>query len=183
MPPSGPSYGYQQHSQPPPYGEERRPSAPPIYSTHPPSQSIVVTSRPESSPQPGHQPLPPHHTLPHISPPPPHLQRRMQEAPPALMEPKTEQIERPLQPSLLNTASAIKKLPQRKSHSIFTPIEENRSILSQHLASFASDPQGPKLDSSPGTVGRSMSYEAAHAARNGSSASPLSTTALTTWFS
>ncbi|SPO02219.1 uncharacterized protein DNG_04892 [Cephalotrichum gorgonifer] len=53
------------------------------------------------------------------------------------MEPKTEPAsERPRVP-LLNTSDAIKRQPQRKQHSIFTPIDENRSILSQHLASFA----------------------------------------------
>ncbi|ROW18445.1 hypothetical protein VPNG_00447 [Cytospora leucostoma] len=61
-----------------------------------------------------------------------------QEAPPAAVEPKKEAPERPApQAPLLDTASAIKKMPQRKQHSIFTPIDENRSVLSQHLAAFA----------------------------------------------
>lgn len=69
--------------------------------------------------------------------------------------------------------TAIKKLPQRKSHSIFTPIEENRSILSQHLASFASEPQvmaksdvGPALPTS-----RSQSVDGS-VSRNGHAPSP-----------
>lgn len=36
----------------------------------------------------------------------------------------------------MDAVSAIKKMPQRKQHSIFTPIDENRSVLSQHLAAF-----------------------------------------------
>lgn len=119
---------------------------PPAYSSHPPSHGIQAPSRPEPSPQPNHQQLPPNPPIPHISPPPPQPpqhplgERRLHDPPPPPpVIPKSEPMERP-QPPLLNTDSAIKKLPQRKSHSIFTPIEENRSILSQHLASFASEP-------------------------------------------
>ncbi|KAJ3472931.1 hypothetical protein NLG97_g10624 [Lecanicillium saksenae] len=42
-------------------------------------------------------------------------------------------------PPLLNTDSAIKKLPPRRSHSIFTPVEENRSILGQHSKLFSTE--------------------------------------------
>ncbi|KAK8928067.1 Transcription factor RLM1 [Metarhizium anisopliae] len=90
--------------------------------------------------------------------------RRPQDPPPPpRVEPKTEPLDR--QPLGLNTDIAIKKLPQRKSHSIFTPIEENRSILSQHLASFASESQGIKTESN-----RSQSVDAS--SRGGPSASP-----------
>lgn len=79
--------------------------------------------------------------------------------PPPPVEPKTEPSDRQ-QPPLLNTDPAIKKLPQRKSHSIFTPIEENRSILSQHLASFAAEPQAAKGESGqPAGVNRSQSAD------------------------
>jgi len=127
----------------PPYAvDERRVSAPPAYSQS--SQPIPTISRAEPSP-----PLPVHHhhqSIPQISTTPPQPERRSPQPPPPV-EPRTEQPERP-QPPLLNTDTAIKKLPQRKSHSIFTPIEENRSILSQHLASFASDAAAIKSESS-----------------------------------
>ncbi|CRK47732.1 hypothetical protein BN1723_020370, partial [Verticillium longisporum] len=59
---------------------------------------------------------------------------------------KQESRDKPRAP-LLNTDYAIKKMPQRKQHSIFTPIDENRSILSQHLASFAAaDSSASKSD-------------------------------------
>ncbi|KAM0299905.1 hypothetical protein HYE67_005794 [Fusarium culmorum] len=134
---------HQQHQphQPGPYMEDRRspmPSPmPPAYSSQPPSQGIQAPARPTPSPQPNQQQHPTS-TYSQMSPPPPQPERRLQDLPPPPPPPvevKTEPQERP-QPPLLNTDSAIKKLPQRKSHSIFTPIEENRSILSQHLASF-----------------------------------------------
>ncbi|KAK4648039.1 resistance to lethality of mkk1p386 overexpression [Podospora bellae-mahoneyi] len=83
---------------------------------------------------------PPSHELPQIRPPPQEPQ------PPAPVETmaKPELVDRPRQPPLLDTA--IKKAPPRKGGSIFTPIDENRSILSQHLAAFhpevKSEPQG-----------------------------------------
>ncbi|SPJ75791.1 probable RLM1 - transcription factor of the MADS box family [Fusarium torulosum] len=142
---SQPQYAYHQQPGPmqqqAPYMDDRRspmPSPmPPAYTSQPPSQGIQAPARPTPSPQPGQQHLPP--SLSQMSPPPPQPERRLQDPPPPPpIEPKTEPQERP-QPPLLNTDSAIKKLPQRKSHSIFTPIEENRSILSQHLASFTSE--------------------------------------------
>ncbi|KAF4995551.1 hypothetical protein FDECE_12750, partial [Fusarium decemcellulare] len=144
MPQQGPHPQYATYH---PYMEERRspmPSPmPPAYSSQPPSQGIQAPARPTPSPQPNHQQLPPN-PVPHISPPPPQpqqVERRLQDPPPPPpVEPKTEPQERPQPPLMLNTDTAIKKLPQRKSHSIFTPIEENRSILSQHLASFAAEP-------------------------------------------
>lgn len=68
-------------------------------------------------------------------------------------------------------------MPQRKSHSIFTPIEENRSILSQHLASFAAEPQAVKSESGLAAVAsahsRSQSVDAsAPASRDGTVTSP-----------
>lgn len=44
----------------------------------------------------------------------------------------------------LDTTAAVKKMPPRKGHSIFTPIDENRSILSQHLESFVPEPRNIK---------------------------------------
>lgn len=87
------------------------------------------------------------------------------------MEPKPEHTpEKPGAP-LLDTASAIKKLPQRKQHSIFTPIDENRSILSQHLASFVSEPKGIKEE--PSLNGnRSQSVDVGAVSRNTNGSSP-----------
>ncbi|TLD12456.1 uncharacterized protein PgNI_04356 [Pyricularia grisea] len=73
-----------------------------------------------------------------LPPPPPPLEVKTELAPPA-------QPGRIPQPSLLDTA--VKKLPRQKQHSIFTPIDENRSILSQHLAAFHAEPS--KSKSSP----------------------------------
>lgn len=180
-----------QYSYPPPqqsYVEERRPSAPPGFPSQlppppppppPPSHAAPVDARPElSPPQPNTQHLPPH-PMPYVSPPTPQpgLDRRLQDLqPPPPVEPKTELSERP-QPPLLNTDTAVKKMPQRKSHSIFTPIEENRSILSQHLASFAAEPLAVKSENGP-TGGpqphsRSQSVEPlAPPSRDGTAMSP-----------
>lgn len=78
-------------------------------------------------------------------------------------------MSQPPQPPLLNTESAIKKLPQRKSHSIFTPVEENRSILSQHLASFASEPiKSESAAAAAAANSRAHSNDAAAASRTSS---------------
>ncbi|EXU97001.1 SRF-type transcription factor family protein [Metarhizium robertsii] len=156
----------QQQQQHQSYVDDRRPSAPPAYAPQPPPHAIPVASRPEPSPPhtgSHQQPLAPQHSVPHISPPPQPDRRPQDPPPPPRVEPKTEPLDR--QPLGLNTDIAIKKLPQRKSHSIFTPIEENRSILSQHLASFASESQGIKTESN-----RSQSVDAS--SRGGPSASP-----------
>ncbi|KAK1247309.1 hypothetical protein MKX07_002218 [Trichoderma sp. CBMAI-0711] len=140
MPPQPGPYPYQPPPQP--YMEERRPSAPPAFSAHPPPQPLAVGPRTENpSPQPPHQLLPPQSMPPHTSPQP--ARRHLDPQPPPPVEPRAEAPEKPKAP-LINTDTAIKKMSQRKSHSIFTPIEENRSILSQHLASFASEPQSIK---------------------------------------
>lgn len=141
--PHGPQYPHP--APPPPHMQmhmenQRQSSVPPSFPPHHPPQQ-------HSPPQPARHSLSPpqqRHGLPsaptrRVSPQPrPMLQPPSQEGPPAPLEPKTEPIERPVPAApLLDTASAIKKLPQRKQHSIFTPIDENRSVLSQHLAAFA----------------------------------------------
>ncbi|KAK2676506.1 Transcription factor, MADS-box [Fusarium oxysporum f. sp. vasinfectum] len=117
-----PQYAYHQQpshmQQPGPYMDDRRspmPSPmPPAYTSQPPSQPIQAPVRPTPSPQPPQQQLPPN--MSQMSPPPPQPERRLHDPPPPPpVEPKTEPQERP-QPPLLNTDSAIKKLPQRKSH-------------------------------------------------------------------
>ncbi|KAI1414869.1 hypothetical protein F5Y13DRAFT_196835 [Hypoxylon sp. FL1857] len=155
-PPAPGQYQYaaaQQHPQVQSYMEDqRRSSVPPSYPPQGPPQN-QQPPRP-SPPQPTHQ-LPPQQN-PHMSPPqPPHqhleppqqpsqMQQSVpeQQMPPAPMEPKHEPLQERTGQPMLDTASAIKKMPQRKQHSIFTPIDENRSILSQHLASFNAEPRG-----------------------------------------
>ncbi|PNY29975.1 Transcription factor RLM1, partial [Tolypocladium capitatum] len=170
MPQHGGQYSYPPQHQP--YMEDRRPPAPMGYATQPPPNPLPVTARMVPSP-PRTNNLPPH-PAPHMSPPPPHPgheRRPLDAQPPPLVEPRTESSDRP-QPPLLNTDAAIKKLPQRKSHSIFTPIEENRSILSQHLASFAAEPQAAKGESGqPAGANRSRSADPG-ASRDGAAASP-----------
>ncbi|KAK9416506.1 putative MADS-box domain-containing protein [Seiridium unicorne] len=167
------------HPQMQPYVEDQRRSSvpPPNY----PPQGPPQNQQRMSPPQPHPQQLPPQQVS-HMSPPQPqhqhlevpqhHHHRPSQEPqPPAPMEPKPEPLpEKPSQP-FLDTASAIKKLPQRKQHSIFTPIDENRSILSQHLASFASEPRGLKEE--PGMNGnRSQSVDVGSVSRTNVDSSP-----------
>ncbi|KAI1104601.1 hypothetical protein F4804DRAFT_306623 [Jackrogersella minutella] len=155
-PPAPAQYQYaatQQHAPVQTYMEEqRRSSVPPSYPPQGSSQGQPPTRH--SPPQPTHQ-MPPRQQTPHMSPPQPppqHLEPSQQQSSqmsqpmaepqqlPTLIEPKREPQER--SGPLLDTASAIKKMPQRKGHSIFTPIDENRSILGQHLASFNAEPRG-----------------------------------------
>lgn len=161
MPPQPGPYPFQPpQQQQQPYMEERRPSAPPAFNAHPPPQPMAAGPRPEPSPpQPPHQLVPPHSIPPHMTSPQP-SRRPLDPQPPPPVEPKPEAPERPKAP-LINTDIAIKKISQRKSHSIFTPIEENRSILSQHLASFASEPQ------SQPNANRSQSADNGPIIRNG----------------
>lgn len=101
----------------------------------------------------------------------------------APMDPKPEFRDRPAQPPLLNTDSAIKKMPQRKQHSIFTPIDENRSILSQHFASFAAPDNSPRADpavkveagvrSDSGSRSQSVDTGGANRGQDGTSSPPL----------
>lgn len=173
----------QPHTQlPPQYVEDQhRSSMPPSYPPQGPQPPPV--SRAEPSPRPLPQQLPPQapppHTA-HMSPPQPQPQQlepqpqsqpppQEPQQPPAPMEPKPEPpSERPRVP-LLNTSDAIKRQPQRKQHSIFTPIDENRSILSQHLASFAAEPERiknePRIKNESNS--RSQSIDVGSVTRNG----------------
>lgn len=157
-------------AQPPPaqpYMDERRVSAPPPPYASQTSHPMPAVSRTEPSP-PQHT----HHhaqSIPQISTTPPQSERREPQPPPPV-EPKSEHPMERAQPPLLNTDTAIiKKLPQRKSHSIFTPIEEDRSILSRHLASFASDAHAVKVESSLSNASRPHSVDVTSSARNISS--------------
>lgn len=144
----------------PPGSQYAHPPPPPHMQMHMENQR--QSSVPPSFPPQNHQPSPPHparHSLsppqqrhglpdgplrrasPPLPPPPPppsQMQPPSQEDMPAPMEPRSEAKDRPAPHAPLgDVPSAIKKLPQRKQHSIFTPIDENRSVLSQHLAAFA----------------------------------------------
>jgi MADS-box transcription factor len=163
---------HQQHPQQPhhqQYMDDRHHSAPPppppMYSQAP-TQTIPITRTEPSPPQPHHQPIPSHPVIRYPSPS-PQPERRLQDLPPPppppIMELKRE-TDRPTQPSLLTTDTAIKKMG-RKSHSIFTPIEENRSILSQHLAAF-------DRKSEANAANRAQSVDVASVNRNGATASP-----------
>ncbi|KAF6841904.1 MADS-box protein GGM13 [Colletotrichum musicola] len=166
---------------PPQPPTQQLPPQPSQISPPPQPQQLEPQQQPHPSPQPQHQPQPPpqHQQHQQHQPPPPPPQP--QETMPAPMEPRSEAHDRP-QPPLLNTDSAIKKLPQRKQHSIFTPIDENRSILSQHLASFASEQSSGKVEASRAqlpdqvsikTENRSQSVDVGAVSRtNGSTSSP-----------
>ncbi|KAI8624074.1 hypothetical protein F5Y19DRAFT_338214 [Xylariaceae sp. FL1651] len=156
--------------------EARRSSATPNYPPQAPA-------RPQPSPPQVHiQQLP--QAVPHMSPPQPshqHLEvpqqslhpqpqhiSEPQTQPPAPMDPpKSERLyDRPSQPGL--DTSIIRKLPQRnQSGSIFTPIDDNRSILGQHLDSFQSE---PSIKEEPGS--RSQSVDVGAVSRNKTSTSP-----------
>ncbi|EGY17257.1 hypothetical protein VD0002_g9307 [Verticillium dahliae] len=168
----------QQHMQ---YLEDqRRASMPPTYPQN--TQGPQVSRISPSPPQPNAQQLPQQHQQSsHVSPPPPQPQQlepqhHQEGAMLAPTEPvKQESRDKPRAP-LLNTDYAIKKMPQRKQHSIFTPIDENRSILSQHLASFAAaDSSASKSDAGIKieSVNRSQSVDVGAVSRtNGHTSSP-----------
>ncbi|CAN8101454.1 unnamed protein product [Discula destructiva] len=147
-----PNHQYPHPPPPPP------PPPPPHMQMHMEQQrqsSVPPNFPPQNAPQQQSPPQPARHSLsppqhrhglpsaPMRRPSPPPQQRSQmqadQEAMPAPMEPsRSEQNDRPTQKAAhMDAVSAIKKLPQRKQHSIFTPIDENRSVLSQHLAAFA----------------------------------------------
>lgn len=132
---------HQYRHHPPPHmqmhmEQQRQSSVPPNF---PPQNGPQQPSPPQPA---RHSLSPPQHRhglpsapLRRPSPPPQRSQMQTdQEAMPAPTEPISDQNDRLAPP---DAASAIKKLPQRKQHSIFTPIDENRSVLFQHLLAFA----------------------------------------------
>ena len=89
---------------------------------------------------------------------------------------KPEPVEKPRQPLLLDTN--VKTQPSRKGGSIFTPIDENRSILSQHLAAFRSEIK-PETQSKPEEPAKTevptsqpQSVDGGNGPRNGNASSP-----------
>ncbi|KAI2626382.1 hypothetical protein GGS21DRAFT_493327 [Xylaria nigripes] len=166
-PPPPAQYQYTTVAHPPqmtPYIEEpRRSTGTPNFAPPPPPPQ--AGSRPQPSPPQVHiQQLPPQ-PVPHVSPPQsshhlevpvpqrqPHIQ--LQHIPESQIQqsasmdpPRSERLhDRPIQPGL--DTSIIRKLPRgNQSGSIFTPIDDNRSILGQHLDSFHADIHVKKEDS------------------------------------
>ncbi|KAJ2905723.1 Transcription factor RLM1 [Zalerion maritima] len=170
------SYAPAAPMQPYPMEEQRRASIPPPQN-FPPPQAPQPQQIPRSEPSPPQsepQQLPPQ-PIPQINVPAPSPsptpgpqpqpqpeQARASQAPeaeqqPAMAtaEPKLERMH-PKPKVFLNTNTEVKRMPGRKQQSIFTPIEEARSILSQHLAAF--QPM-PKPDQAGGN--RSQSIDSA----------------------
>ncbi|KAL2158022.1 hypothetical protein VTH06DRAFT_4832 [Thermothelomyces fergusii] len=87
---------------------------------------------------------------------------------PAEPKPKQDLVEKARQPLLLNTN--IKKQPPRKGGSIFTPIDEDKSILQQHLAAFSR----PEIKAEASPPSRPQPTEAASAPRGSNPSSPPS---------
>ncbi|KAK5663769.1 hypothetical protein OQA88_4200 [Cercophora sp. LCS_1] len=143
----------------PPQPMQHMPPTPPQPQVHPmrsppqPQHQIQPPVQQQQPPQPPHQEQPQHHL-----PPPPEPQ------PPAPVEPKpkAEPAERP-RASLLALDTNIKNKPRGRG-SIFTPIDENRSILSQHLAAFSE----PKVEG----ANRSQSIDVGAVSRGNNTSSP-----------
>ncbi|CAK7215559.1 resistance to lethality of mkk1p386 overexpression [Sporothrix curviconia] len=169
MPPSFPPHVAPGNSLPPPPQVQQRHSVSPpqAHSQQLPHQHAP----PRNSPHPPNLPPPPHNAmqlqqqqqLRHEQPSPPQPPQIQEPQPPTPVEPKTEAPE----------WHEVKKLPQRKQYSIFTPIDENRSILSQHLAAFRSEPLKPDPSSSSGPNSKPN-------ADNSSSTATTTTTTTTT---
>ncbi|TVY50666.1 Transcription factor RLM1 [Lachnellula cervina] len=159
-PPQYPNYGpppqQQQHAHPQQvqqiYAEEqRRASMPPNF---PPQER--PPSRPEPSP-----PLPRPQQVPQQQSPP----QQHQPPPPQQQEPEKQQ-QAPVQQML----EPVKRVSV-KSRSIFTPIDESRSILSQHWASSTSNTE-PTLGETPTSNNRSQSVDVGAVSRLKSNNSP-----------
>ncbi|TVY31406.1 Transcription factor [Lachnellula subtilissima] len=154
-PPQYPNYGppqQQQHPHPQVqqmYAEEqRRASMPPNFPQERPS------SRPEPSP-----PLPQPQQVPQQQSPP-----QIHQAPPPQQQEPEQHQQAPIQQMLEPKRMSV------KSRSIFTPIDESRSILSQHWASSTSNAE-PTLGEAP-TSNRSQSVDVGAVSRLKSNNSP-----------
>lgn len=173
----------QRHSVSPPQPPAQLPSQPMQHMPQAPPQPQANPIR--SPPQPQHQiaPPPPQHQPQHqpqqqTQPQQPQQQQQPQEhtqplprlqepQPPAPIEPRTkpDPVDQRRQSLMLDTQ--IKKQPQRARASIFTPIDENRSILSQHLAAF----NAPDIKSEP-AANRSQSIDVGSVSRTNGTTSP-----------
>ncbi|KAK3945448.1 hypothetical protein QBC46DRAFT_117820 [Diplogelasinospora grovesii] len=187
LPPNLPPHGAQgppapRHSvsppQPPPQQLPPQPgphmSPPPPQPQHQPSrQQQAQQQQPQIQVHPMRSPPQPHHQAPsqqqdqQSQQSQQHLAPQQDPQPSAPVQPKIEPIERPQHRQSLLLDTAVKKQPQRKQGSIFTPIDENRSILSQHLAAFHPEPK-----SEGATLGRAHSIDVGSVSRNGNTSSP-----------
>ncbi|EPE24733.1 SRF-like protein [Glarea lozoyensis ATCC 20868] len=168
-PPQYPNYGPppQHQQQPPPnqqqlqqmyIDEQRRASVPPP--NYPPQDQQRPPSRPSvSPPQPQPQQIPQH------PPPPPQIQ-----APPP-QEEERHQEQQPRPPPQHQMLEPVKRMSV-KSRSIFTPIDESRSILSQHWASSTSNAEPLRSPPLPLSNTRSQSMDVGAVARVKISNSP-----------
>ncbi|CAK7197386.1 resistance to lethality of mkk1p386 overexpression [Sporothrix eucalyptigena] len=180
----GPQYPYAPppttHAPPPhmqQYVDERPSSMPPSFppqvapgNSLPPPPPQVQQRHSVSPPQAHSEQLPHTHAAPRNSPHPPNLpppahiplqQQPKQEQP---SPPQPPQIQEPQPPTPVEPKAEapewheVKKLPQqRKQYSIFTPIDESRSILSQHLAAFRPEPLKADPSSSSGPSNKASS--------------------------
>lgn len=147
---------YQQHSQgpPPPNSYAYMPN-PPFY-----NPQAAQGPMPPKPPQPPHQPQ---HQFTHPPPTNNQLQQaylqeqRRQSMPPTLPEESRQQsVPVPSPPQAQENNFQSPPLPQPKplpaaarSHSIFTPIDDSRSLLAQHWGSTSSRPEPPKSEAPP----------------------------------
>ncbi|KAK4245044.1 hypothetical protein C7999DRAFT_34570 [Corynascus novoguineensis] len=198
LPQPHPQYPYGQQQPHPhqmqPYVDEQRRTSGPAPFPHQPAHGQPTGRHSVSPPQPPAQL--PQQPIPHMSPPPqpqahpmqsppqqhlppppppqqqevPHIFVPPQEAQgpaPAESKPRQDLVDKPRQPLLLNTN--VKKQAPRKGGSIFTPIDENPSILQQHLAAFNRPEVKAEAPSS-----RSQSIDAGNASRSSNPNSPPS---------
>lgn len=154
QPPPPPSYAYQpnppyynpaaQMQRPPPQGVPQQAAFPPAYPPQPPShpqmQQAVMQDNRRSSMPPAYPPQPPpqanmqrHPSADHLQPPGqrahPSPQPQQQQRPTPSPQPAQHEFQSPQMPQ-------PKPLPAHaKSHSIFTPIDDSRSLLAQHWGS------------------------------------------------
>ncbi|KAK4128643.1 hypothetical protein N657DRAFT_585865 [Parathielavia appendiculata] len=183
LPQPHPPYSYQPqphpHQMQPYVDEQRRASGPAAFPLQPP-QVPPAGRQSVSPPQPPAAQLPsqlPAQPMAHMSPPPqpqvhpmqspPQPQQHLpppppppqpQEVPQVFVPPQEPHPPAPLEfkaKSLLLDTN-IKKQPPRKGGSIFTPIDENRSILSQHLAAFHPEPKSDPRSEPPSSRSQSI---------------------------
>lgn len=144
------------------YMEERRSSMPPAF----PQQERHPSHPASTPPQPQHQQIP---TQPQMKfePPQPQLQQQQQSQQQDLQQQQAQQQQMPQQQML----EPVKRMSVNKSRSIFTPIDESRSILSQHWASSTSAAESSRGETA--TSNRSHSVDVGAVSRNnGSGPSP-----------
>jgi MADS-box transcription factor len=148
-PQQGPPSHQQQQPQPVPYMDDRRQSMPPSFPQHERHGSGQMST----PPHPQHQQLPQHHGMSQLRQTvqaPQHQQHS--QGPQPVPHAPPQHHEEPAQPKPQPAPSQLLEPVKRmsvKSHSIFTPIDESRSILSQHWASSTSAAETLKAEAAP----------------------------------